>query len=289
MYSLIVVTGQTATGKTKKAIELALQYNGELVNCDSRQIYKKLDIITGKDVEIIKHSKIPMWLYDIIDPKQYFSSYDYKLTALQTIAEISKRNKVPVLVGGTYLYIKHLLYDVATETIPPDWELRKKLDKATVSELQSRLLKVNNNLFNTLNNSDRNNPQRLIRKIEISSFKGKLHEAKGKTLFGQHKKTFLFIGLKLQNKDDLKKRVADRVTQRLKEGAIDEVKMLLDQGYAANDPGLKTIGYQQIIKLIQGQYSKDEAIQEWITREVQYAKRQYTFMKTDPNIRWTLI
>lgn len=289
MYSLIIVTGQTATGKTKRALELAKQYNGELINCDSRQIYKKLDIITGKDKKTIETTKIPIRLYDIVDPKQYFSSYDYKNAALQIITELNKRGKVPIFVGGTYLYIKHLLYDVATETIPPNWELRRELENANISDLQSHLIKINKQIFHNLNNSDRNNPQRLIRKIEISLFKGKLQKVKSKTLFEQYKKTILFEGLKLQNKDDLKKRIADRVTQRLNDGAMDEVRMLLDQGYTADDPGLKTIGYQQIIKYLNGHYSKKKAIDEWITREVQYAKRQYTFMKTDPNIRWTLI
>lgn len=289
MYSLIIVTGQTATGKTARALEYAKTFNGELINCDSRQLYKKLDIVTGKDTHLFRDSGIPIWLYDIVDPKEYFSSFDFKEIALHAVQDVIKRGKVPIIVGGTYLYIKHLLYDVDTERIPPDWDLRNTLNKAPLSELQKELLQTNRTMFEKLNNSDKNNPQRLIRKIEIARHKPHKTGRKGESLITKFKKSFLFEGIKYGDKEQLIKAITQRVLQRIKDGAIEEVQSLIDEGYVATDPGLKTIGYQQIMKYLKNQLPKDKAIDEWIIREVQYAKRQLTFMKTDQNIQWVTI
>lgn len=317
---VIIVTGQTATGKTKLALNLAQKYNGELINCDSRQIYKHLNIVTGKN--IAKSSKLifkkkykissydigfynidtnKIWLYDIVDPKDYFSSFDFTQCALFVIKKLLEQKKTPILVGGSYFYIYHLLYKIPTETILPNWPLRKKLAKKTVNELQKILSRINSQSFNRLNNSDRNNPRRLIRKIEMTQFL--LHHPERHHVFAPvegsnnkltiHKKLNLdnlkteFIGLKFKNRNDLIKTIKYRVKQRLEYAAIEETKSLLQQGYKKNDPGLKTIGYSQIIQYIKGSLTYAEAVNQWVTKEIQYAKRQYTFMKKDPNIKWT--
>src|SRR5687767_13594055 len=125
MNRLIVITGQTATGKTSLAADLVQKHNGEIVNADSRQIYKHLDIITGKDLDQFAGQRV--WLFDVVDPKMPFSSFDFKEAALLAIDDIMKRKKTPIIVGGTYLYLKHLLYGIETENILPDWELRRSL------------------------------------------------------------------------------------------------------------------------------------------------------------------
>jgi len=305
MYKVVIVTGPTATGKTKLALELAKKYNGVLINCDSRQIYKGLDIITGKDInnKIIK-------LYDIVDPKKNFSSFDFQKLAQPLIEEIIKQGKVPIVVGGTYFYIYHLLYQIETENIVADWKLRTELGKKTVLELQEILKKLAPNL--KLNQSDFNNPQRLVRKIEISQYqkflrllrlrsgqvrsgqanikdqndKAKIKELPFKLKEFYRKVDLEFIGLKYGNKDDLIGAIRERTKKRLEQGAIDEVKNLLKQGYLETDPGMKTIGYQQIIRFLKGKITKEQAIEQWINKEIQYAKRQMTFMKKDPNIKW---
>lgn len=313
---LYIVTGQTATGKTQLALELAQKHNGELINCDSRQIYKHLDIITGKDIN--KNSKFEIrnlkysfdigyyflkskisdrrskiWLYDVVDPKQYFSSFDYQQCAIYVIKKLSNEKKTPIIVGGTYFYLFHLLYKISTENIPPNWRLRQQLNKKSVSELQKKLIQLNVQSFNRLNHSDKNNPQRLIRKIEILSekkilpidqFQPRRLEFGDKINIPDIK--ILFIGLKHKKKEDLTKVIKKRVELRLKKGAVDEVKKLINQGYLENDCGLKTIGYQQIMRYVKGKISKKQAVEEWINKEVQYAKRQYTFMKKDSNIIW---
>ncbi|MEK7495116.1 MAG: tRNA (adenosine(37)-N6)-dimethylallyltransferase MiaA [Patescibacteria group bacterium] len=274
---MIIITGQTATGKTKLALELAQKHNGELINFDSRQIYKYLDIITGKDIP-----KTKIWLYDVVTPDQYFSSFDFVKHVTPIIKDIKKRGKTPILVGGTYLYLKHFLYGI-DDSVPPDFKLREKLNNKSVKELQDILKKLSLQSFNRLNNSDVNNPRRLIRKIEITT------NPKGTILIRSVLKRtdpVVFIGLRYKNKSKLRQVIKKRVEKRLNNGAVEEVEKLLKVGYKETDPGLKTIGYQQIIKYLNKELTKEKAIDDWVNKEVQYAKRQLTFMKKDKNISW---
>ena len=308
--SLIIITGQTATGKTKLALELAKKHNGELINFDSRQIYKYLDIITGKDIPknsefkiqnlefknkynigyysitIYNHLKpftTKLWFYDVVDPDQYFSSFDFVKQVKPIIEAIKKRGKTPILVGGTYLYLKHLLYGIDINNSPPNFKLREKLNNKSVVELQKKLISLNRQIFENMNHSDQLNPRRLIRKIEIASSPTKT--VLNKTVFIKSvPKTF--IGIRYKDRSKLRCVIEKRVEKRLKNGAIEEVKKLLKMGYKPNDPGMKTIGYQQIIKYLNKELTKQNAIDDWVNKEVQYAKRQLTFMKKDKNISW---
>jgi len=323
---MIVITGQTATGKTKLALELAKNIpppgGGELINFDSRQIYKYLDIITGKDLPknsefiiqnlelkskynigyyslaIYNHLKpftTKLWLYDVVTPDQYFSSFDFVEKVKPVIDDIKKRGKTPILVGGTYLYLKHLLYGFNDNNVKPNFELRKKLDTKTVKELQDILKKLSPESFNRLNHSDVNNPRRLMRKIEVAIFNSAdltdLTDLTDSDRLNPISSNFIqfnptIIGIKYKDKSKLRQVIEKRVEERLKNGAIDEVKNILKMGYKSTDPGLKTIGYQQIIKYLNNELTKEKAIEDWINKEVQYAKRQLTFMKKDPNIQW---
>lgn len=343
MQKIIIVTGQTATGKTRKALELAAKYNGELINCDSRQIYKKLDIVTGKDftdknfvlVENkgifdigyypvkfkyqkswirqahqdpeqqlnglkgksgIQTSKsidenrqlysIPVWLYDVVDPKQNFSAYEYRRLALNIILDIYKRGKTPIIVGGAGYYLYHLLSDISTSGIPQDWELRKKLSKFTIQDLQKEFKTIDLHTYDKLNNSEKNNPQRLIRKIEIARYQKKHKKIKKKDYTGENtnllkklrEHTLIYSCIE-KDKVKLESSIKVRVDKRLKQGAIEETANLLKMGYSKADPGLKTIGYAQIIEYLEGKLSADEMKQQWIVKEMQYAKRQATFIK----------
>lgn len=320
---IIIITGQTATGKTKLAFDYAQKHNAELVNFDSRQVYKYLDIITGKDLPEdskfkIQNSKLQsrsqknnlgyypistnfnkfqpistkIWLYDIVTPDQYFSSFKYVKLAQDVIKDIISRGKTPILIGGSYFYLKHLLYGFDYK-VPPDFKLREKLNKKSVPELQKTLTSLNPQIPQTMNQSDWNNPRRLIRKIEIEQFIKSEGDKVYKKRLGDSLKqkiltanSFTIIGLRYKDKEILKQAIIKRVEKRLKQGAIDEVKKILKMGYKKTDPGLKTIGYKQIIDYLEGNLTKEKAIENWITAEVQYAKRQYTFMKKDPNIQW---
>jgi len=315
---IIIITGQTGTGKTSLALKLAQKFNGELINSDSRQIYKYLDIITGKDKQFL--AKVKMWLYDVINPNEHFSSFDFVKLAVPIINKIFHKGKTPIIVGGTYFYLHHLLYNVESENIAPDWKLRNNLENKSVKELQAILTKLSPELIEQLNQSELNNPQRLIRKIEIESSRhsGKQPRVLGgarpesnndsgfiprihpegiaalprmtlKNKLGINDLEFDFIALKFKNKESLRQAIEKRVEERLKFGAVAEVSKLLKMGYSESDPGLKTIGYQQLISYLKGELDFTTAVQQWINKEVQYAKRQFTFMKKDKNIKWTLV
>ena len=304
---MIIITGQTAAGKTKLALDFAKKYNGEIISFDARQIYKKLDIITGKDIDKKKYQfflwkkiqdfdigyylkdGIKLWLYDVVFPNQYFSSFNFVSLAADVIVEIKKQKKTPILVGGSYFYLKHLLYGF-DYPVPPNFSLRKKLEDLPVEKLQEILKKHKNNFFEALNESDRKNKRRLIRKIEIAQYllKHKIDvqkKEKATPLFPIKK----FIGLRFSDKNLLRKKIEERVKKRLKQGALDEVKNLLNEGYSNEDFGLKTIGYRQLIPVFLEKKDLNEAISQWILSEVSYAKRQLTFMKKDKNIKWQII
>ncbi|OGK30945.1 tRNA (adenosine(37)-N6)-dimethylallyltransferase MiaA [Candidatus Roizmanbacteria bacterium RIFCSPHIGHO2_12_FULL_33_9] len=280
---MYIITGQTATGKTNLAYELAKKHKGEIINFDSRQIYQKLNIITGKQV----FPDVKTHLIDIVDPKEQFSSFDFANSAKRIINYLIRHNIMPILVGGTYLYLKHLLYGIDTK-VPADWKLREELGKKSVKQLQDILKKHSVQTFERLNQSDRNNPHRLIRKIEIYSTHLTFPERK-KTNYFPGKYNYKLIGLRFKSNESLKKAIEKRVEQRVRNGAFQEVKHLIKQGYKSTDPGMQTIGYKQLIQYYSGTISRDEALQQWITKEVQYAKRQYTFMKKDKNIKWKSI
>ncbi len=288
MNQIVVITGQTATGKTRLAIQYAKKYNGELINCDSRQVYKYLDIITGKDKEEVEN--VPVHLYDVVDPKENFSSYDFKVKANKVIKDILKRGKTPIIVGGTYFYISHLLYGIETENIEPDFQLRKELDKKSVVELQDILKRINIKEFQKLNESDRNNPRRLIRRIEIVKSEDvqflRLERYAGTSTFMESKINIELLALRFKKKKQLAKAIRQRVEKRLEQGAVEELKKLLKKGYKLKDPGLKTNGCQEIADFIKGKITREVLIDKWVTIELQYAKRQYTFMKKDKNIKW---
>lgn len=162
MIKLVVITGPTASGKTALGIELAKKFNGEIISADSRQIYRGNNIETGKD-----HS-FPQWGIDIIDPGTDFSVSDFVNYATQIINDIQKRDKLPIIVGGSGQYIKELLDPSETLHIPLDTKLREKLEKLTLEQLQQELMGINRNKWELMNESDRNNPRRLVRAIETS-------------------------------------------------------------------------------------------------------------------------
>jgi tRNA dimethylallyltransferase len=314
MKKIIIFTGQTATGKTDLALHKAVQENAEIINCDSRQIYKYLDIISGKDLTntdyheqykinnfsigyynfdtSFNHLKPRLWLYDIITPKDYFSSFDFQTCAIDVIQKIFKEKDTLIIVGGTYFYLYHLLYSIKTQEIPPNWELREELKNASVEELQNKLKNINTNLFTQLNESEKKNPQRLIRKIEISLIDKNFNQNDLETKITLKNKLHIddlqieYIGLRYKDKDAERKSILERVEKRMKQGAVEEVESILAQGYTEHDPGMKTIGYQQMISYIQGTYTKEEMLEDWLNKELQYAKRQFTFMKRDSNIQW---
>jgi len=312
MDKLLIVCGPTATGKTRAALQLAKILNGELVSADSRQVYKGMDIVTGKDLHnssIVHGSRfmatyhktpyslfaynmqgIPIWMYDVVDPDKPFSVAVYQKLALTVIDSIYKRKHVPIIVGGTGLYIKSLTEPFDTFDVPPDAALRKKLSSMSVVELQNRLQKDSVDSWNMLNNSDRNNPRRLIRKIEIAIAGTHPHRRNITPKYDTY-----IVGLTAP-KEDIFKRIDKRVDVRMEQGALEEVTKLHEK-YDWPLPAMSVLGYKEwklyFDRKEKGLISTEEenivmqgCIAAWKTGEHNYAKRQMTWFKKNPEVHW---
>ena len=277
MDKVLFITGQTGTGKTDLALSLAKKYNGELVSFDSRQAYKNLDIITGKE-----YTDPKTWMLDVYNPKEIITAHDYCEKATLMISDILKRGKLPIVVGGTVFYIKSFLYGVSDFTGEPDWNLRNELEEKSVLELQNILKDLNSEVFELMNNSDVNNKRRLIRKIEI--FQSQKSKVKSQNQNSKPKKfDSLVIGL-YREKEELVELVENRIEKRIEMGAFAEIENLLSGGFSFSDPGLNTIGYKQLRDFFENKKTKDEVVLDWKRAEIDYARRQLVFMKKVPEL-----
>lgn len=307
MQKAIIITGQTGTGKTNYALTMAKKLQGEIISADARQIYKKTTIVTGKDVEgtfTHVHSLdldggkkadvgyymtrgIKLWGYDIVEPRTSFSSHDYKTVIYSILRNTISTSVIPIIVGGTHLYIKQITqgFDVAIE---PNWQLRAQLDLLNVTQLQEMLKHLNAETFDQMNKSDRANPRRLIRKIEIARAEqdaAYTARAADTSLIEVDR----YIGLRFASPEQCKAVLLKRVKSRLAQGAVEETRMLLQKGYMLRDPGMQAIGYKELAAFINGGISLDEAKNLWLTAEVQYAKRQLSFMRQNNLIEWRVV
>lgn len=297
MKKLLVICGPTATGKTKVAFNLAEKFNGELVSADSRQVYKKMDIGTGKDlpksfkfsnsdlgfknfnVGYYTNGEIRIWGYDLVEPNEEFSVSEYSHIVKNIMIDVWKRGKLPILVGGTGLYIKGVVDGIETSIIPKNVILRKSLETKFASELFEILTRMDPVKAASLNVSDKKNPRRLVRAIEISKSKIKYDTSKSK------KQDILFIALKT-DKQKLARLIEKRVNERIKRGFEDELKSLLDTGIIWGMQAMSSLGYYQYKDYAFGRISKKKAIDNWKKEEKKFAKRQMTWFKRDKRIRW---
>lgn len=278
MNKLLIIAGPTATGKTKLAFKLAEKYNGELISADSRQVYIGMDIGTGKNKP--KSSRISIHGYDLVDPKEEFSVAHFQKLAGKTINKIHKKNKLPILVGGSGLYIKAISDGINLSSIPQNPKLRKSLNKKTTSELFEILARVDPTKSANLNNSDKNNPRRLIRAIEIAaSNPNKAQRVKTPSY------NTLMIGLQAPKKI-LNNKIKIRVKKRLDQGFEQEVSNLFKKGVFWQDQSMNTLGYKQWRDYLEKKVDREEAINNWIIAEQKYAKRQMTWFKKVNNINW---
>lgn len=275
---LLIICGPTATGKTKLAVSLSKEFNGEIISADSRQIYRGLDIGTGKD----KPKDVEIWGYDFANPEDSFSVANYQILARAKIVDVWQNNKLPILAGGSGLYIKAVVDGVSTVHIPPNESLRESLSSKTPFDLFILLSRLNPTKAKSLNISDRNNPRRLIRAIEIAS-------EVGDEIYSQKDDAFvkdtLFVGLNIPV-DFLRKKITKRVAERIKQGMQEEVESLVRKGVAWDSQALSSIGYKYWKQYFLGLISMNELQERWTSDEVHYAKKQMTWFKKDPRINW---
>ena len=292
-----MICGATATGKTSLALKLAEKFNGEIVSADSRQVYKHMNIGTGKDIPEdfwVEASSIPfqgkkvpyytngktkIWGYDLVHPKSEFSVAQYTEIAHAIISDIHARGKLPILAGGTGLYVKGVVDGIGSSAVPKNSRLREELSEKKVDELQKILYKKDPLRFSAMNNSDKNNPRRLVRAIEIAGFTGEV-EASDSPRYNT-----LFIGLKIA-RDELEARINARVEARMKEGQREEVSSLLEKGVKWEDQSMSSIGYKEWRKYFDKESALPDVSRVWKLHERKYAKRQRTWFKAEPRINW---
>ena len=268
---IIVILGPTASGKTKLAVELAEKFNGEIVSADSRQVYRGMDIGTGKD---LGEYSVPYHLIDVVSPKNRFDLAQYQKLAFQAIDDILKRGKLPILAGGSGLYLQAVIDNYKLSDAKKDLALRKKLEKLNAGELFKKLEKLSPNLAVKLNQSDKNNKRRLIRYLEI------LEQDKNfKSRKGQKKYEALLIGLSYSG-EILKQRIFKRLMDRLKEqNMIGEVENLRAKGLSWKRLEEFGLEYKFISLYLQGKLQYEEMVEKLNLAIFQFAKRQLTWFK----------
>ena len=273
---LIVITGPTATGKTDFSIKLAREIGGEIISADSMQVYKGLDIGTDKISKEIRE-EIPHYLIDIREPDKPFSVADFVREADKAIAEIRKKDKYPIVVGGTGFYIRALLYGLP-DVPPGNEEIRKELKKLSNEEIYNLLLEVDRESAERIGKKDR---KRLIRAYEVYKLTG---EPLSSFKFPE-KPRYRFLGYFLyRNRPELYRRIEERVDSQIERGLIYETKWLLQFG--KDITAFQALGYKEILNYIEGRKSLEEAIRLLKRRTRQFAKRQFTWFRKEPKFKW---
>jgi tRNA dimethylallyltransferase len=313
---ILVILGPTSSGKTRLAVSLAAQFNGEIVSADSRQVYKGMDIGTGKDLNeyifpifnfqfsISKKNKskiqnpkskmlnIPYHLIDIADPKETFNLADYQKLAYEAIDDILSRGKLPILAGGTGLYLQAVIDGYGLSEVKPDAKLRKALEKKTISQLFASIKKINPKFAEKINESDRQNKRRLIRYVEILKtlpLRPEYGASEGQEK--QEKYEPLIIGIST-DKEILNVRIYKRIIDRLeKEDMLGEVERLHREGLDWKRLESFGLEYKFLSLYLQDKLDYDEMVEKLFIASRQFARRQMTWFrrweKQGTKIKWT--
>lgn len=266
---IVVVCGPTATGKSDKAVEIALERNGEIISADSRQVYKGLDIGSGK-ITNEEMRGVPHHLLDVVKPMDIFSVEEFVEQGKKAIEEILSKEKLPIICGGTGYYIDALVYNIRFPEVTPDTELRKELETYSLERLQNKLKELDPERYESV---DTKNPVRLIRAIEIAT---KL----GKVPLLERESSYEVEWIYLDFPDDiLKERIYKRLITRLENGMLDEAKQLNKEGLSFERMKQLGLEYRYQTMHLLGEISYNEMIEQLSTKIWQFAKRQRTWFK----------
>ena len=271
---IIIILGPTATGKTNLAVKLALKYNAEIISADSRQIYKNLDIGTGKDLNEynVRGQKIKYHLIDIINPSDNYSVYNFQIDFERTLKKIKNLNKNIIICGGTGLYIESLLLDYDfTSSPPPDYNLRKKLNNKSLSELIRYQNEINDNFIKNPKTDTKN---RVIRNIEKCLNKRTALPYKGILPLNN----YVVIGIN-QGRKAVREKITERLKYRLSKGMIEEVENLIKLGVSHERLYYFGLEYRFISNFIKGEISKIELFENLNTAIHKFSKKQMTFFR----------
>lgn len=276
-YKMITILGPTASGKTSLTAALAYHLDAEIISADSRQVYQGMDIGTGKDLAdyTVAGKHIPYHLIDICKAGSKYNVYQYQQDFLEVYNKIKETNKLPILCGGSGLYLEAILKGYHLSTVPPNEELRNQLNEMSHESLIQMLVEIQEKLNTKMHNStDLDSKQRTIRAIEIG--KHMLTEADPQTNFPEIPS--LIIGVDI-DREERRRKITTRLHQRLEEGMIEEVKQLLNQGIAPEDLIYYGLEYKFVTEHIIGKLSYDEMVQQLEIAIHQFAKRQMTWFR----------
>jgi tRNA dimethylallyltransferase len=284
--TLAAIVGPTATGKTAVGIELAKLINAEIISADSMAVYKGMDIGTAKPTAA-EQKQARFHLIDVVCPDQDFSVAEFQRLSLECIGDIYKRECLPVVVGGTGLYVKSLTDGLNIPIAPPDKEFRKQLLETAERDgrraLMNQLAEVDPETAARLHENDL---KRIIRALEVYRQTGTpisaFHKA-GRAAELPYK--IRMFGLTI-SRPHLYERINRRVDEQIEEGLVEEVKHLLDCGYSPNLPSMRGLGYKQIAGYLEGQYNLETAVDLLKRDTSRFAKRQFTWFKAEPRILW---
>jgi len=284
---ILIITGLTATGKTNLAIDVCRKIGGEIISADSRQVYKGMDIGTGKDIGRAKFKLVrkinnmdigyykidgvPVWLLDVVEPNCQFNPAEFVKLALKAIDNIESRGKKAVIVGGSGYYITSLLKLPDSTSVKPNLWIRKILNKIGIKNIIKIYKLLDNQTYQKLNKSEQNNRHRLIRKIEIKLSRKKMASIKA---INFDCKVIYLTADKQKNGQNIQ----SRVEKRLNQGLLTEVKNLKNK-YSWNSPGLNCLAYKEFKPYFEEGKNLKECVDKWIGDEMRYAKRQKTWFK----------
>lgn len=284
--NLLLIIGPTAIGKTDISINVAKKLNGEIISADSMQIYKFMDIGTAK-IKPEEMEEIPHYLIDVVYPNEEFTVADFKYNAEKHINNITDAGKLPIIAGGTGLYINSLVYELKFTRVKANEEFRKKYNKIAEENgnefIYNELCKIDPAYSNKISINDK---KRIIRALEIYNETGKPMSYYNKNFREKSDKYNLtMIGLNT-DRDVLYSRINLRVDKMIQEGLVDEVKDLLNRGYNKNLSSMQAIGYKEIISYLEEKIGLDEAIDNLKRNTRRFAKRQLTWFRRDDRIKW---
>jgi tRNA dimethylallyltransferase len=277
---LLVIVGPTASGKSDLAIRLARKFNGEIISADSRQVYRGMDIGTGK-VTKTEQKFARHWLLDITSPKRQFSVAQWRTLAQRAIRDIVRRGKLPIICGGTGFWIDALIYNLNLPKVKPDAKLRARLEKLPASALFTRLRKLDPARAITI---DRHNPRRLIRALEIVMKTGRAVPPEKN---GSPYEPFI-LGISVP-RERLTRRIEKRLDTRLKAGMVAEVSRLHRQGISWNRLESFGLEYRWLARYLQRQITRTEMRNGLLRDIIQYSKRQMTWFKRNKDISWVTV
>jgi len=284
MRDVIVLTGPTAVGKTELSLELAKKIDGEIISADSMQIYKEMDIGTAKaskaERKIVKHH-----LIDFLSPETDYSVSQFQDDCDQSIADINSRNKIPILVGGTHLYLRAVLEGFMLPEIEPDYDLRKKLEElaeAQGTEAVHQILVENDD--KTAKKLHPNDLRRVIRAIEIFEQTGKTKSYYKEKQQQRPPRYSAYKFALIRSRENLYQRINQRVDLMMETGLLEEVKFLLNKYKTLSDTAQQALGYKELISYIKNEISLKKAVYEIKKRSRHFAKRQLTWLRKEENL-----